>query len=27
MVTATDSARILCVTLADIETVITAPLS
>ena len=27
MVTAADGARILCVTLADIETVITAPLS
>jgi hypothetical protein len=27
MVTATDGARILCVTLADVETVVTAPLS
>ncbi len=27
MVTAADGARILCVTLADVETVITAPLS
>jgi hypothetical protein len=27
MVTAADGARVLCVTLADIETVITAPLS
>jgi hypothetical protein len=27
MVTAADGARILCVTLADIETVVTAPLS
>ena len=27
MITAADGARILCVTLADIETVVTAPLS
>ena len=27
MVTAADGARILCVTLADVETVVTAPLS
>ena len=27
MVTATDGARILCVTLADVQTVVTAPLS
>ncbi|HQT80389.1 MAG TPA: hypothetical protein PLD10_25400 [Rhodopila sp.] len=27
MVTASDGARILCVTLADVETVVTAPLS
>ena len=27
MITATDGARILCVTLSDVETVITAPLS
>lgn len=27
MITAADGARILCVTLADVETVITAPLS
>ncbi|MEA2729056.1 MAG: hypothetical protein QOF70_3531, partial [Acetobacteraceae bacterium] len=27
MVTAADGARIICVTLADIETVVTAPLS
>jgi hypothetical protein len=27
MITAADGARIVCVTLADVETVITAPLS